>query len=118
MRRIIVLAVFTLPLMFLWVPFKNINKRVDVFWFVEVEEMPKWIAHDAAWLITNLVLTFSLHLCVKRSSYYYSRITLVLLCFAIFRVVEYFTFKHTLPMLPIVGGIMLYSLMSVFYNKR
>lgn len=97
--------------------FEDIDQKIDVFLFVDIEEKPKWIAHDTAWLLTNVFLTTSFHLVVHTYRREYSKITLVLTLFATFRVLEYFTFRGQIPMIPIVGGILIYCVGSLFYRK-
>lgn len=117
MRKAIVLAVLSLPLMFLWTLFEGIDQKVDVFVFVDHLEKPKWIAHDVGWLLTNIFLTLGLHLIVRGNSLRYSHLTLLLLVFANFRLIEYFLFRGQIPMLPIVGGILIYSFGKLFYKR-
>ncbi len=117
MKKVIALAALTLPLMFLWFPFKDIDQRVDVFVFIEHQEKPKWIAHDVGWFLTNIILMFGIHFLVREQNRRLAKLTLVLLIFAIFRLLEYFLYRGHIPMIPIVGGILIYSLGTLYYKK-
>lgn len=117
MKRAIILAVLSLPLMFLWTLFEDIDQKVDVFLFVEHLEKPKWIAHDVGWMLTNVFLTLGLHFVIRQNSRRYSHLTLLLVIFANFRLLEYFLYRGQLPMLPIVGGILIYALGTLLYKK-
>lgn len=113
--------IFTLPLMFLWIPFSGMD-TVDVFLFKEHLEKPKWIAHDSQLYLINILLTYCIYQLIKMLVNHglvlkkYLHVTKLFLFFAIFRLVEYFTFRGDLPMLPIVGGLIIYSLGTLFYN--
>jgi len=117
MKKAIILAVLSLPLMFLWTLFEDIDQKVDVFLFVDHLEKPKWIAHDAGWMVTNILLTLAVHFSIREKTTRYSRLTILLVIFANFRLLEYFLYRGQLPMLPVVGGILIYSLGTLLYKK-
>lgn len=102
--------------MFLWTIPQDGNMEVDVFLFREHLEKIKWVLHDTHIYLTNIVLAYIIHNLVKKiyGKGYQSSITFVFLCFAIFRLLEYFTFRGSTPMWPIVTGLILWSFGKIY----
>lgn len=103
--------------MFWWFIVQDIDQKVDVFLFVDVKDKPKWIALDASWLFAQVLLFYSLNMIVKAYDRTYSLVTKVLYIFAILRLIEYFTFRGQIPMLPMVGAMLIYVIGSLYYKK-
>jgi len=111
-KKIVLLMLLSLAFMFLWWPFEDIKEKVDIFLFRDFADLPKWIAHDIGSLCSQIILSYCIYL--QSKSWKFSRVTKVLLWFAIFRLVEYLLFRGMIPMLPIVGGLCIYSLLLTF----
>lgn len=98
--------------MFFWWPFEDIKEKVDVFLFRDTTGLPKWIAHDVGNLCSQIILSYCIY--IQPNRYKFRRVAKILLGFAIFRLVEYFLYRGMIPMLPIVGGLCIYSILLTF----
>lgn len=105
--------------MFLWTIPTDGDIKVDVFLFKDHLEKIKWILHDVHMYLSYVLLTYIIHsLTKKHERRYLSDITLVFLGFAIFRLLEYFTFRGTIPMWALVTGIILWTLGKLYNGHQ
>jgi hypothetical protein len=118
-KKELFLLMISSTLMFLWTIPENGNLEVDVFLFKDHLEKIKWVLHDTHIYLTIVILTYIIHRLAKRHEMnFYSSITFVFLCFSIFRLLEYFTFRGLIPMWPIVSGIILWSLVKIYNGVK
>jgi len=103
----------TLFLPVIYALFEGYDNRVDLFLFVDFEQKLKWYAHYTAYHLENIVKTFLIYYLINKniSNDIVRKIAFSFVILSIFRLVEYWLFRHHIPFLPIFGIILAYSFM-------
>lgn len=118
-RKVVLLLVATLPLLVAWFFIPNPDQEYAlIITEPEFYQKAKWYAYDMSFHIERIILHCIIYMLVR---VYLSKtlqtITLVFLIFSIFRLLEYFTFHHTIPMLPFILCLTVFSLGYHFTKK-
>lgn len=108
-RRVIILLLLTLPLPVMWWFVKDIETKYDWFVFVDMMQRPMWYVHYTAYYMVNIVTTLALLGTVKDQRAY--KAVRAFFWFSVYRLVEYWLFRFSIPSFPIIGMVLIY----VFY---
>lgn len=118
-EKIIYLLLITLPLPIMFWFVKDFEQKYDWFLFDDFEQKIKWYVHYTAYHLENIIKTsviylFSRAYLTKKEE----KVTMSLLLLAIFRLIEYWLFRNHVPMTPIIGLILMYTLHVYSTNGR
>lgn len=103
-------------LLLAWDMVDHINTPIDLFPFIDFAQKPMWYVHDTAYHVNNICQALVIWLLVKRHFVRPLKLTAaVLLFFAIFRLLEYWLFRHYIPFEGIIAGVVFTSLGTYFY---
>lgn len=116
--KVIILLLFTLPLPAFWWLVNDIDYKVSWILFDRsFSDFPKWYVYDMAFHLGNLINSYIIHLFASRfMTWRESRLTLAFVFFYLFRIAEYWLFHHKIPIIPVIGAVLVYSL--YIYSHR
>jgi hypothetical protein len=118
-KKVVIMLVATLPLLVVWFFIPNPEQEYSFILFDrEFSQQAKWYAYDVSFHLERIILHIIIYMLVR---VYLSKvlrtITLVFMIFSIFRLLEYWTFHHTIPMLPFILCLTVFSLGYHFTKK-
>jgi len=118
-RKVVILLVATLPLLVAWFFIPNPDVEYSLILFEpEFTQKTKWYAYDMSFHLERIALHYIIYMLSKvYLSKVLQTITLVFFSFSIFRLLEYWTFHHTIPMLPFILCLTVFSLGYYFTKK-
>lgn len=113
------LMVGPLFLLLAWDLVAHIDEKIDLFPFRDFVQKPKWYVHYSAYHVNNICQAALIWLLIRRYGERRLKLTAtVLLFFAIFRLLEYWLFRHMVPFEGIVAGVAFISLGTYFYKRK
>lgn len=116
-RKIVILLIMTLPLPVFWWFVKDINEQYDWFLFSDFSQTPKWYIHYTSYHFENVIKSWIVYeVCNKFMSKKLANLVFAFVLLAAFRLVEYWLFRHHVPMIPVMAVMLVYSL--YIYGKK
>ena len=112
-KKVLIIIALTLPMLVSWWPFQYISEKpIDLFIFIEFAQKPKWYAVYTAQYLNIIALSYVIHIMCKEFMPKLKHLTAMFLIFAILRLAMYWGFRGQIPLLPIIGSMLLYILVT------
>lgn len=101
-----------------WFAERGTNQSVDWFVFVDFSQKVKWYVHYTTYHVENIIKTyiiylFANHYLTKKEKWF----SLIFVFLSIYRLLEYWLFRHHIPYIAITG-IVLFAGLFIYSSKK